>query len=180
MSPYRQAAPRLPVPAGARPPPAIRAFAYVDEERLRALQEWLLPLPLDRWPQQHRVDEQLRPAMVNDPEWYDFGSRTFAVVNELLEKLPGSGPTQDYNRMLSCVMPGHSIDRHRDEQEPGWLTRVHVPLTTNPHAVTVVEGVRYHLEVGRAYTVDTRREHAVRNDGGCPRIHFMFDVRRPR
>ncbi len=33
-----------------------------------------------------------------------------------------------------------------------------------------------HLDAGRAYAIDVRAPHAVRNDGATPRLHFMFDV----
>jgi len=189
VTPYRHPAARH-VPRTPRRD-AVRPLARVDPERLAAIIVWLESLPFDRWPQQHRLaDGQIRPAMVNDPEWYGFGARTFALVNELLEAmrnaasgelleaLPGTGPVVDSNRMLSCVMPGHSIPEHADEQEPAWLTRVHVPLTTNDRAVFVAAGLEHHLEVGWAYLVDTRVPHAIRNDGPTPRVHFMFDVRR--
>lgn len=171
MNPYRTAPPREP----ARRVESVRYLCAVDASPVTA---WLSSLPLSAWPQQHRVDEQLRPAMVNDPDWYGFGARTLALVNALLEALPGTGPVEDYNRMLSCVMPGHAIPEHADAQEPAWLTRVHVPLVSNDRALFVSGGAELHLEVGAAYLVDTRVPHAIRNDGAMPRIHFMFDVRR--
>jgi aspartyl/asparaginyl beta-hydroxylase (cupin superfamily) len=134
--------------------------------------------------------------MVNDPEWFGFGARTFALVQRILWLLPRldtarvallergapwppeePGELEDYGRMLSVVMPGHAIDEHRDEQPPEWVTRIHVPLATNPLAVMVVDGQPEHLPVGWAYLIDTRALHAIRNRGSTPRIHFMFDVR---
>ena len=139
----------------------------------RDVMAWLERIPLSAWPQQHRVDEQLRPAMVNDMDWNDFGRHTDALVAEILGHFPGASAR---NRMLSVVMPGHDIFPHCDAQPPGWLTRVHVPLVTNDRAVTLTQGQTLHMRAGLAYLVDTRREHAVRNDGPTPRIHFMVDV----
>lgn len=114
--------------------------------------------------------------MVTDLGWHDFGTKTDGIVHQLMERFPGKVSEQ---RMLSVVMPGHSIEQHRDQQPPRWLCRVHVPLISNEAAYFVVDGSPHVLQTGSAYCVDTRREHAVRNDGDIPRIHFMFDVRDP-
>lgn len=152
---------------------SVTALARVDVAEVLA---WISAIDFAEWPQQHRVDAQLRPAMVNDLAWQGFGARTDTLVAELLAHLPAGA--RDCNRMLSVVMPGHSIEAHCDVQPSEWITRVHVPLTTNDRATIVIGGQSHHLEVGMAYLVDTRIEHAVRNDGNTPRIHFMFDVRR--
>lgn len=137
--------------------------------------EWISAIPLAEWPQQHRVDAQLRPAMVNDLGWHGFGTVTSSLVDRIASLMPGCEP---FNRMLSVVMPGHAIDPHCDAQEPSWVTRVHVPLLTNPRATVEMAGTVYRLCAGQAYSFDTRVEHIVRNYGDTPRIHFMFDVRR--
>lgn len=145
---------------------------------------WITAIDFAEWPQQNRLDRQLRPAMVTDPDWHDFRIQTDAVVQSIMVQQfgavlpPSVGAYQDYNRMLSVVMPGHCIVSHRDAQEPDWVGRVHVPLVTNPSAFFVADGTRHHLEVGFVYLVDTRVEHEVQNDGTTPRIHLMFDVRR--
>jgi aspartyl/asparaginyl beta-hydroxylase (cupin superfamily) len=141
-----------------------------------AVSKWISGVPFECWPQQHPVDHQLRPAMVNDLAWQDFGTRTDDLVKELLIEFPLHSVA--YNRMLSVVMPGHSIPPHVDEQPLDWITRVHVPLITNNRTFMIIEGELHAMAVGTAYSFDTRRQHAVRNTGNTPRIHFMFDVRR--
>lgn len=79
--------------------------------------------------------------------------------------------------MLSVVVPGHSIEPHKDQQAPAWVCRVHVPLTTSDRSAFIVGGEAHTLAVGMAYLVNTLVEHAVTNDGATPRTHFMFDVR---
>lgn len=153
-------------------PPAVEELARVDVAEVAA---WARAIPFSEWPQQHRVDHQLRPAMANDPGWQGFGAQTDGLISELLRALPPN--SHAFNRMLGVVMPGHSIGVHYDAQASEWLTRVHVPLQTNEQAFMCVEGIDFHMEVGKAYRVDTRREHSVRNGGTTPRIHFMFDVR---
>jgi aspartyl/asparaginyl beta-hydroxylase (cupin superfamily) len=78
--------------------------------------------------------------------------------------------------MLTVVMPGHSIPPHVDEQPEAWLARIHVPLTTNDESRFIVGGEHHHMDIGSAYLVNTTVEHAVRNDGGTPRIHLMWDL----
>jgi Aspartyl/Asparaginyl beta-hydroxylase len=134
---------------------------------------WLLDIPYLDWPQQHRIDDALRPAMVNDPAWHGFGVHTNLLVAELLEHFPGC---TDRNRMLSVVMPGHVIPAHRDLQGPRWVTRLHVPLLTSERASLRYHTEDYHLAVGLAYQVNTERLHEITNDGADPRVHFMFDI----
>jgi hypothetical protein len=151
------------------------------------LVEWVRSIPFELWPQQRRVDSQLRPAMVNDGAWWGMAQRTNELVSTLMAQLRlsrwaadgfvRSAAPQSYQRMLSVVMPGHSIPAHADRQEPGWLCRVHVPLLSNERSVFQVGGVVHVMRPGTAYLVDVTQVHAVENRGETPRIHFMFDVR---
>ena len=138
----------------------------VDPDLLAAVIDWITAIPFSAWPQQRPVDGQLRPAMINRPDWFGFGAATDALVRSIAP--------HSHDRMLSVVMPGHQIDAHRDAQP--WRARVHVPLTTNPGALVVVDGQRRHMAVGYAYEVDVTVLHAVENYGPTPRIHLMFDV----
>lgn len=138
------------------------------------LVSWIGGIGFADWPQQRPIDGLLRPAMVTDPEWHGFKSKVDPLVSELMKWFPDC--TED-TRMLSVVMPGHSIEEHVDLQAPNWVCRVHVPLLTNPLSTFVVSGKPYWLEVGTAYKVNTLEKHSVTNDGPLPRIHFMFDIR---
>lgn len=149
----------------------VEWLAVVDASDLV---KWITGIPFADWPQQHRVDDQLRPAMVSDRAWHGFGERAAGVVNALMTHFPDCSSEQ---WMVSVVMPGHAIEPHVDQQSPHWRCRVHVPLTTNPQSYFLVSGVNYCMDVGQAYRVNTEAEHAVTNDGNSPRIHFMFDVR---
>ena len=146
----------------------LTLLGAIDGGLLRGLRDWIAAIPLEDWPQQSKIDQRPRPAMVNDLSWKDFGARTDALVSSL-----NSGRTT--NRMLSVVMPGHSIPPHADRQPPNWLSRVHVPLFSNDDAELTIGGEIYVLEVGFAYLVDVRVEHSIANHGATPRIHFMFD-----
>jgi hypothetical protein len=139
-----------------------------------SLAAWIAAIDFADWPQQSL--RELRPAMVTDLNWYGFGLVAEPVVTEAMAWFPEAVA---YQRMLSVVMPGHSIEPHTDSQAPYWLCRVHVPLTSNAESRFVVGGVAHVLKVGMAYRVNTEAEHSVTNDGLTPRIHFMFDIRTP-
>ena len=132
---------------------------------------WIAAIPFSEWPQQRPVDDQLRPSMVTDLEWHGFGEMAAPVIREL------GFEGHAYQRMLSVVMPGHSIDAHIDEQAPYWHTRIHVPLLSNDRALFISEGKPIVMTPGVAYRVNTRALHAIENGGTTPRVHFMFDAR---
>ena len=133
---------------------------------------WISAIDFAHWPQQHRLaDGKIRPAMVSDLTWHGFAT----VVMPIVCILGCVGVA--YQFMLSAVMPGHSIEPHRDWQSPDWRYRVHVPLLSNLQSKFVVGGETYELWPGIAYRVNTEAEHSVVNLGDTPRVHFMFDVR---
>ena len=133
--------------------------------------EWVKGIPFEDWPQQSRTE--LKPAMITDLLFRGFGSEAWPLVQAI-----GYDGNNAYQLMLSVVMPGHSIEPHVDQQADYWLTRVHVPITTNSKAVTIMDEVEHHMEVGKAYSMNVRETHSVKNDGETPRLHFMFDVRK--
>lgn len=145
--------------------------------------QWISAIPFGEWPQQHRLEDgKIRPSMVTDQFWHNFGGESHVVVRHVMAAHFLDGLDDDrmsYQRMLSVVMPGHSIPPHVDGQSKNWICRVHVPLLTNSKSWFWVEGRPISMEPGFAYRVDTTKEHAVTNDGDTPRIHFMFDVGKP-
>jgi hypothetical protein len=144
----------------------IEEICSVDATQMA---DWIKAIPYEEWPQQSKTE--LKPAMVNDLGWHGFGWKGFDVVYGL-----GFKATEVHNLLLSVVMPGHSIDPHRDGQDNKWLYRVHVPLLTNDKAVTIMGDIRHKMAIGKAYKMNTMRTHAVENCGDTPRVHFMFDI----
>jgi Aspartyl/Asparaginyl beta-hydroxylase len=137
--------------------------------------EWVSGIDFSEWPQQRKVDHQLRPAMVSDRNWHHFQEAASPIVTRLLTLFPHC---HDINWLLSAVMPGHDIEPHVDLQSSDWTCRIHVPLISNPQAFWVERGQRHWMKPGFAYKVDTTVEHSIVNAGTTPRIHFMFDVMR--
>ena len=133
------------------------------------MQKWINAIPFEDWPQQERIDKQIRPAMAHG-DWHGFPKIAAPLVDQITDRPKQLNPT------LSVVMPGHRIDPHNDTFGPEWICRVHVPLATNPFACFFIEDKRYRMEVGVAYKVNISRMHHVINYGHTPRIHFMFDV----
>jgi hypothetical protein len=73
--------------------------------------------------------------------------------------------------------PGQVHPAHRDEQPPYWVTRVHVPVTTNDGVIYTMDDGEHRMEVGKAYRMNTLATHAVANHGETNRIHLVFDIR---
>jgi len=160
----------------------------------KPMADWIQKIPFDQWPQQCRErDGSLRPAMVNDLRWHNFGGNGGAlhIAGAIMQKiiyedrhaydaivrLGGFEPIPNANNyMLSVVMPGRSIDPHVDRMPANWRFRVHVPLVADDLSQFIVDGEPHTMRPGEAYLVNVQRRHEVRNGGDYPRIHFMFDV----
>jgi hypothetical protein len=151
-------------------------LAKLDQSEVMAVVQWVTAIPLTEWPQQGNSAQPLRPAMPSNAEWFDFGKTTQRLVDEVLAYFPNGIPLQ---RMLGCIMPGHHIPAHQDWQCEQWLCRVHIPLTTNPDALMIMDDGAHHMNVGNCYRINTEAMHELYNGGDCPRIHLMFDVRLP-
>ncbi len=95
-------------------------------------------------------------------------------------KLPNSISMAPADPMLSRMLPGQSHPMHVDRQRADWITRVHVPIVTNPGCWMAweEEDQRVHFEAGKAYSFDTTARHAFGNDGESERIHLIFEVLR--
>lgn len=140
---------------------AIETLASVDIGELAA---WLATVPERDF------------AKLTDPAWQGAGERCRPIAEALVAghfpgcRVAGVG--------LFVLAPGQVHPSHCDEQPPEWVTRLHVPLLTNALAVAIVDAGTLHLDVGFAYTFDTRQTHSVRNDGATARIHLILDVHR--
>ena len=142
----------------------------VDWIELQKVIKWISLIDFKEWPQQSQT--KLKPAMAHG-NWHGLQEVTEPLVQSVMQHIIGIPAL----RMLSVIMPGNSIEAHSDPQEPDWLTRLHIPLTTNDQSIFYIAGQPNHFEVGKAYHVDTRVEHAIENYGSTPRIHFMLDVK---
>lgn len=78
--------------------------------------------------------------------------------------------------MLARLNAGGTIGRHVDASASAALPhKIHVPVITDPRVAFLVGDGVYRLERGRAYEVNNRRPHAVRNESPIDRVHLIFD-----
>lgn len=112
-----------------------------------------------------------QPNRLRAPSW------TESIIQTVLDQI---GPGFDCYRPTACLsrlVPGATYEMHRDPQPPGWLTRVHVPLATNPGAWIEFAGEeRVHFALGRAYVFDMSLPHNYGNDGDSDRVHLIIDI----
>lgn len=79
--------------------------------------------------------------------------------------------------MLSSLRAHAQVPPHVDANPSSLIPhKVHVPLITNPDVTFVIDGKRYHLEVGRAYEINNLLMHSVENAGDLDRVHFIFEI----
>lgn len=127
-----------------------------------------------------------KPARVHEDGLpIDLLQSTYGVVlphfgdSVMLAGLPNIRPVVAHAPMLSLMKPGQSHPYHVDRQRADWITRVHVPLTTNPGCWMAWEkdgGEHVHFDDGNAYTFNTLERHAFGNDGKTERVHLIFEV----
>lgn len=96
-----------------------------------------------------------------------------SVAGELVRRFY---PDCRFSYGLWNMEPGQVHPAHIDQQPPEWLARIHVPLKTNAGVVFTMEDGDHHMEVGKAYRVNTLRTHAVANRGNTERVHLVIEV----
>ena len=139
----------------------VEGFAEVD---VSALASWVETIPEHEW------------RWFADPEWNGCAEVCRPVVAVLMKFFPPSCFVSGVG--LFVLDAGQEHPAHRDEQAPLWVTRIHVPVVTNPLATATTDDGTFHMERGVAYMFNTRETHAVRNGGSRPRVHLVFDVMR--
>jgi hypothetical protein len=97
------------------------------------------------------------------------------VINAVLAHFPDAVA---HAPMLSRMSAGQEHCMHMDHTPAHWITRVHVPIATNPDAWLMFEeeGRKVHFEAGHAYTFDMSRPHSFGNPGNEGRVHLIFEV----
>ena len=151
---------------------------------------WCNHWPADQWPVISRASlppevrctmtpplppGPIRMSAVTDWEWNALIHAAEPVVNHLMKHFPDC---YFHKPWLSACFPSFYVEFHTDQQPENFVTRIHCPIITNPLARINVAGTKYYPKVGLSYKIDTRIEHAVKNDGKEVRIHFIFDVMR--
>ncbi len=112
-----------------------------------------------------------RPFVIVDPDFLQ--SNTTRVVSDLMWLFPSCRAT---SLAISTLNAGDYVPPHRDTCASDWISRVHVPIVTNPGCFFMIGGLYHHMEVGMSYQVNPSLPHAVSNAGPTTRVHLMFDV----
>ena len=150
---------------------------------------WCHHWPADQWPVISRAPippierakmippyiGPIRMSAVDNWEWNALVHAAEPVANLLMKHFPDCYMHKPW---LSACFPSFYVEFHTDQQPENFVTRIHCPIITNPLARINVAGTKYYPKVGLSYKIDTRIEHAVKNDGKEVRIHFIFDVMR--
>jgi hypothetical protein len=78
--------------------------------------------------------------------------------------------------MLARLLAGREIARHVDNSPSAEVPhKIHIPVTTNPEVRFLIGDGDYVLPRGRAYEVNNRKPHEVRNPSQSDRVHLIFD-----
>lgn len=138
----------------------IESFARVD---VSAFVDWLSSVPVEDW------------RKTADADWDEWGGRFGYPLADKLTKTyyPGCRVS---GIGIFVLEPGQVHPAHKDEQNPSWVTRVHVPLITSDEALIIMDDGEHRMEVGKAYRFNTLATHAVVNLGKTHRAHFVFDI----
>jgi hypothetical protein len=95
----------------------------------------------------------------------------FGLADKLLKMFPLMGSMH-----VGAHPPGTKLELHKDDEE---YFRIHVPLITNNQAYFFGEDrIKYYLEPGRLYLLETNDYHGTNNEGDTDRIHILFKMPR--
>ena len=121
----------------------------------------------DMYPELQGLSEQDFYYKSVPQEKYKFG-----ILNSLIDSLSLSALRQ----MLMALHPsGLSVDTHSD----GNVKKLHIPFYTNKDAVFTFGENRdrkYHMELGKAYIINTMIQHGTANTGSTERVHLLSRV----
>lgn len=100
--------------------------------------------------------------------------KAMPTVERLLDSF--GGPIR--SATLSLMAPGGVVRWHTDARQSLDLAyvRLHVPVHTDPAAVTTIGHRTLHMAPGRVWYGDFTFPHRVVNGSAKPRLHIMFDV----
>jgi hypothetical protein len=126
---------------------------------------WIKNLDGDEEQREEYVDESLYSEFVNE-----FKNSYFKHVYDTLKSEFNIGRVR-----LLKLKPRQSLSYHRDP-EP----RLHIPITTNPGALMIVDQFACNLKAdGNVYYTDTTKYHTALNGGENDRIHMVITLLDP-
>jgi quercetin dioxygenase-like cupin family protein len=106
-----------------------------------------------------------------DDEATDYATNTTPLMFGFAEKLYKEFPYME-EMVISIHTPGVQLGKHVDE---GTNFRLHFPVYSDD-CDFIVDGTTYKLVPGKAYIVNTSKEHGTNNKGNRDRVHLFFKV----
>jgi hypothetical protein len=94
----------------------------------------------------------------------------FGWAKDMLELFP-----MGYRAGVGSSPAGTIVPSHVDECG-GFAYRLHIPIYTNDKYIWTTPEGEFHMPAGSVYLVDTAYEHATRNAGDEPRVHFGIAI----
>lgn len=110
------------------------------------------------------------------PEWQDKDNDELyprKCFNGYALDLVTSMPIKSKRWLVTIHTPGTRLITHQDSPDK---LRVHIPIHTNADSNWIIDGEEIHMEVGKAYLVNTSLPHSVVNNGNSNRIHLYGKV----
>jgi hypothetical protein len=78
---------------------------------------------------------------------------------------------------VTCLKAHSKSLVHRDADGSEYMTRIHIPLWTNPKSVHICQGTHLHMPAdGGVYILWTNMWHQIRNDSDEDRYHIIMDA----
>ena len=175
--------------------PKTDFFRHLGTVDVRALTDRMKNLPESLWESENKIKPNKFARLndtnhiifryINNPDnVFDFSDHP-VLWNEwrdmlvpIMEQAAESLGYQDYRfpRVMFARLPaGGEVSGHSDGEASHYIHKIHVPLITNPKTLFRVGQKEKHLPVGEIVEVNNKRNHAVRNDGECDRIHLIFE-----
>ncbi|MFI2415669.1 aspartyl/asparaginyl beta-hydroxylase domain-containing protein [Streptomyces sp. NPDC018947] len=181
----------------ARPAPAARLTPVFDPARLAAE---LATVTDHEWERQrtHHTAGRIGPDTPTDwrvlplrspggdptrtdpggPGPHDYAATCWLQQLPYLQQILDTIPAPLNAVRLLALGPSAASQPHRDPKYAliRGMVRLHIPITTHPGAVLVLDGTEHRWQPGTFWYGDFSREHLVRNTGPLRRVHAVIDA----
>lgn len=77
---------------------------------------------------------------------------------------------------VTCLKAGAKSLVHKDADDDEYMTRIHIPLITNPKCLFICDGINLYMEPGNVYMAWVNTWHQIRNDSDQDRYHIIMDA----
>lgn len=158
---------------------------YLQQEELFQKQKWSGPgdvCSIDNdaeavygWALHTLNDPELPYHMYENPNATDWAkySRTVNCVGWGSKTL--NWFNKSYRGLIVVSPPGTYVQPHTDIPSK---YKIHIPISTNPDCVWLLDEGEWHMPAGRAYLLDTQYPHGTVNKGTTDRVHVILELQK--